>query len=71
PSPRNQRRCASFRWEVPAYAHLTTLLHSGSTRPEVWKSTSDSVMRLVPGRQHSEKTAGPWGTMPHPCPHGR
>ncbi|VCX41580.1 unnamed protein product, partial [Gulo gulo] len=32
-------------------------------RPEVWKSASDSVMQPVPGRQHSEKTAGPWGTM--------
>ncbi|VCW77879.1 unnamed protein product, partial [Gulo gulo] len=71
PSPRNRSRCVGFRWEVPAYAHLTTLLCSDSTRPEVWKSASDSVMQLVPGNQHSEKTAGPWGTMLHPCEDGR
>ncbi|VCW85333.1 unnamed protein product, partial [Gulo gulo] len=59
PSPRNRSRCADFRWEAPAYPHLTTLLHSGSTRPEVWKSASESVMQLVPGHQRSEKTADP------------
>ncbi|VCW77303.1 unnamed protein product [Gulo gulo] len=53
------------------YLHLTTLLRSGSTRPEVWKSSSESVMQLGPGRQRSEKTAGPWGTVAHPCQHGR
>ena len=71
PSPRNQSRCVGFRWETPAYLHLTTLLHSGSTRPEVWKSASESVMQLVPERQGSEKTAGSWGTMSHPCQDGR
>ena len=28
-------------------------------------------MQLVPGRRHSEKTAGPWGTVAHPCQRGR
>ncbi|VCW70542.1 unnamed protein product, partial [Gulo gulo] len=36
-------------------------------RPEVWKSASESIMQLVPGSQHSEKTAGPWGIVAHPC----
>ncbi|VCW78813.1 unnamed protein product, partial [Gulo gulo] len=49
PSPRNQSRCAGFRWELPAYPHLTTLLHSGSKRPEVWKSAFGN--QLVPGHQ--------------------
>ncbi|VCW68548.1 unnamed protein product [Gulo gulo] len=40
-------------------------------RPEVWKSVSESIMQLVPGRQHSEKTAGPWSTVAHPHQHGR
>ncbi|VCW77291.1 unnamed protein product, partial [Gulo gulo] len=35
PSLRNWSRCAGLRSEVPSYPHLTTLLHSGSTRPEV------------------------------------
>ncbi|VCW78145.1 unnamed protein product, partial [Gulo gulo] len=71
PSLRNRSRCAGFRLEVPASPHLTTLLHSSSTRPEVWKSASESVTQLVPGRQHSEKTAGPWGRVAHPCQHER
>ncbi|VCW85547.1 unnamed protein product, partial [Gulo gulo] len=62
PSPRNRSRCAGIRWEAPASPHLTTLLHSGSARPEVWKSASESVMQLVPGSQCPEKRAGPWGT---------
>ncbi|VCW48656.1 unnamed protein product, partial [Gulo gulo] len=67
PSPRNWSRCVGLRSEVPSYPHLTTLLHSGSTRPKVLKSTSESVMQFVPGRQHSEKEAGTLGAMSHPC----
>ncbi|VCW83969.1 unnamed protein product, partial [Gulo gulo] len=70
PSPRNWSRCTGFRWEVPAYPHLTTLVQSGPTRTEVWKSVSESVMQLVPGGQHSEKTASPWCTMSHLCQDG-
>ncbi|VCW67035.1 unnamed protein product, partial [Gulo gulo] len=61
----NWSRCVGFRWEVPTSPHLTTLLCSGSTRPEVWKSASESVMQLVPGHRHSGKIAGPWETVVH------
>uniref|UniRef100_M3Y3M1 Uncharacterized protein n=1 Tax=Mustela putorius furo TaxID=9669 RepID=M3Y3M1_MUSPF len=71
PAKANRSRCVGFRWEEPSYLHLTTHLRSGSTRPEVWKSASESVMQLVPGRQHSERTAGLWGTVAHPCQHER
>ncbi|VCW68261.1 unnamed protein product, partial [Gulo gulo] len=47
PSPRNWSWCAGLVSEVPSYLHLTTLPHSGSTRSEVLKSVSESVMRLV------------------------
>ncbi|VCX42194.1 unnamed protein product, partial [Gulo gulo] len=67
PSPRKWSRCAGLRSEVPAYPHLIILLHSDSTRPEVLKSVSESVMQLVIGHQLSEKTAGPLDAMSHPC----
>ncbi|VCW84103.1 unnamed protein product, partial [Gulo gulo] len=67
PSPRNQSRRTGLRSEGPSYPHLTTLLHSGSTRPEVLKSASESVMQLLPGHQHSEKAAGTLDAMSYPC----
>ena len=38
PSPRNRSRCAGFRSQEPPSPKLTTLLCSGSTRPEVLKA---------------------------------
>ncbi|VCW66080.1 unnamed protein product, partial [Gulo gulo] len=67
----NRSRCVGFRGEAPTYPHLKTLLCSGFTRPEVWKSASESIIQLVPGHQHSEKTASAWGTVAHPGQHGR
>ncbi|VCW83939.1 unnamed protein product, partial [Gulo gulo] len=67
PSPRSWSRCAGLRWEVPSYPQLTILPHSGSTRPEVLKSASESVMQLVTERQCLEKAAGTLGAMSHPC----